>query len=73
MAGSSRTAGFETMRQKYGDIYSMLFGQRRTIVISDFDLIQEMGAKEELSDRIVSKVNITSLVYTLATYNIRMS
>jgi len=39
------------MHKQYGPIFGMWMGPERTVVVSDYDLIVEMGAREEFSDR----------------------
>ncbi len=41
--GTNLSKGFNRMRQQYGDIFALYIGKRRTVVVSDYDLIQEVG------------------------------
>ncbi len=45
------TVLFPELKKKYGDIFGFWKGDRREVVVSDFDLIQELGSKEEFSAR----------------------
>ena len=59
-AGFSRTLGFKRLHDRYGKIFSCNIGKQRVIVTSDFDLIQEIGGKEECANRSFSKVTFSS-------------
>jgi len=39
------------MHKTFGSIYGLWYGPMRAVVVSDFDMIQEIGAKTELSHR----------------------
>ncbi len=49
--GSNLPEGFEKLRQEYGNIYGLFVGKERAVVVSDFDLIQEVGASLIFSNR----------------------
>ncbi len=49
--GGNMFDGFNRLRRKYGDVYGMYLGPNRTVVVSDFDLIQEVGSNEAFQDR----------------------
>ena len=40
MTAPTLTDGFEKLRIQYGDVYGFYMGPKRSVVISDFDLIQ---------------------------------
>ncbi len=42
--GSKLIDGFDHLRQQYGDIYGLYLGPNRSVIVSNFDLIQEVGA-----------------------------
>ncbi len=47
----SRVEAFQELRERYGDIFGFWGTTARVVVVSSFELIQEVGAKEEFSDR----------------------
>ncbi len=49
--GSNTMAGFENLRRKYGNVFGLFLGSDRTIVVSDFDLIQEVGSNPDFQNR----------------------
>ncbi len=49
--GSDLGQGFEKLRKKYGDMVGLYLGPDRAVVVSDFDLIQELGNSLYFSDR----------------------
>ncbi len=49
--GTNLMEGFGNLRKKYGSVYGLFVGQERTIVVSDFDLIQEVGSNLDFVNR----------------------
>jgi len=49
--GKDNNEGFIRMHKSYGSIFGLWLGQLRAVVVSDFDMIAEVGAKAELTDR----------------------
>ncbi len=49
--GSDMVKGFEEFRKKYGDVVGFFLGPDRAILVSDFNLIQELGSSQTFSDR----------------------
>ncbi len=49
--GKNIIAGFERLRRKHGDVYGLYLGRERTVVVSDFELVQEVGARHEFANR----------------------
>jgi hypothetical protein len=49
--GSDLVVGFDKMRQKYGDISGFWLGNKRAVVVSEFELIQELLNNPEVSNR----------------------
>ncbi len=43
--------GFERLRKKYGDVVGFHLGPDRAVVVSDYELIQELGARQDFADR----------------------
>ncbi len=44
--------GFELLRQKFGDIYGLFVGKVRAVVVSDFDLVQELCSSADWAHRV---------------------
>ncbi len=49
--GKNIIAGFERLRLVHGDVYGLYLGRERTVVVSDFELVQEVGARHEFANR----------------------
>jgi len=49
--GKHVTSGLMKLKEKYGKIVGLYFGPRLTIIISDFDDVNELLTKEETADR----------------------
>ncbi len=49
--GLDMNQGFERLREKYGDVVGLFLGPDRAIVVSDYELIQELGASHAFADR----------------------
>ncbi len=49
--GSNFVEGFERLRQKYGEVVGLYFGPYRSVIVSDFDLIQEVGSNPVFQSR----------------------
>ncbi len=49
--GGNFEEGFESLRQKYGDAVGLYFGRYRSVIVSDFDLIQEVGSNPLFQSR----------------------
>ncbi len=48
MVGKSFTDFYEKMRKKYGQAFSFNFGPFRTVIVSDYELIKEVGASPDI-------------------------
>jgi len=46
--GQDMAAGFKRMHERFGPVFGVWLGPVRAVVVSDLDLIGEVGAKEEL-------------------------
>ena len=51
LLGADAEAGFSKLRQKLGDIFGLNFGPNPTVVMCDFDSLQEAMSKEGLLAR----------------------
>ncbi len=49
--GKDLAPGLDKLREKYGEVMGLFVGPFRTVVISDFDLIQEAGANPLFQNR----------------------
>ncbi len=48
IVGKSFAECYNRLRAKYGDVFSMYYGPYRTVVVCDYDLLQEVGASADL-------------------------
>jgi len=49
--GNDTNKGFSKLHQKLGPIFGLWMGPLRGVVVADFDMICEIGAKAELTGR----------------------
>ncbi len=49
--GKNRAKGLERLRKLYGDVYGLWYGPLRTVVVCDYETIQEVGQSPDLVDR----------------------
>lgn len=56
--GRDLMEGFSRLKKKYGSIFGLWLGPERAVIISDFDIIQDIFNKYEASDRLVNKGGI---------------
>ncbi len=51
LVGSNFIEGFERLRQKYGEVVGLYMGPFRSVIVSDYDLIQEVGSNPLFQSR----------------------
>ena len=51
LLGKDLTSGFLTLTKKYGKVTGLWLGPRRAVVISDFEILQDILNKKEVNDR----------------------
>ena len=49
--GTDMGVGFENLRLKYGDVFGMFLSKDRAVVVSDYNLIQEVGSNPAFVNR----------------------
>ncbi len=49
--GADISAGFERLRRRYGDVYGLFVAKDRSVVVSDFELLQEVGSSPNYVNR----------------------
>ena len=51
LLGKDLTSGFLSLTKKYGKMTGLWLGPRRAVVISDFEILQDILNKKEANDR----------------------
>ena len=54
--GSDMFKGFQKLQKRYGDIFGLWLGSQRTVVVSDFDTLQDLLNKPQTANRITVQV-----------------
>ena len=54
--GSDMFKGFQKLQKQYGDIFGLWLGSQRTVVVSDFDTLQDLLNKPQTANRITVQV-----------------
>ena len=65
MIGSDFASGFCSMIKKYGKVIGLWLGPDRVVIISDFDILQEILNKNETSGRQMTKASGTIYILSL--------
>ena len=61
LLGGNLYKGFEKFREEFGPAVGLYLGPQRTVVLNDFDLIQEAFQKDEFQDRLYIKAVFAQL------------
>ena len=49
--GTDLARGVEELRKKYGDVVGLFLGPNRSVIVSDFDTIQEVGGHPNFANK----------------------